>query len=87
MRLNGWNYIPRGYGLTWDRPLKPTWLRVWMMTPVIDRFAYPLLVRRRIAYLTRHDGWDEAQCDPVPDGWRVEADAPTPYSDRPFEER
>ena len=41
MRIDGWNYLPRGYALAWDMQRAPTWLRVWFATPVLDRFAFP----------------------------------------------
>jgi hypothetical protein len=38
--------IPEGYGATFDVASAPLWLRVWFTTPFVDRFAYPLLVKR-----------------------------------------
>lgn len=51
MRLEGWNHIPDGYGARFDLPAAPRWLRVLFRTPFLDRFAYPLLVKRGHGYL------------------------------------
>lgn len=76
MRLDGWDYVPRGYGLRLDVRADPLWLRCLYRSPFLDRFAYPLLVRRGHAYLTAHPGWTAAQREVVPDvGWRVEVAA------------
>ncbi len=68
MKLDGWNYIPRGYGLAWDLQRAPLWLRAWFAVPVLDRFAYPVLVRRRIAFLTPQPAWSDADREPVRQG-------------------
>jgi hypothetical protein len=68
MRLVGWNDIPAGYGADFDLREAPLWLRVWFSTPLLDRFAYPVAVRRGYGWLMPQPG-----CKPVPvgDGWRV----------------
>ncbi|GAC1611591.1 MAG: hypothetical protein NVS3B26_25990 [Mycobacteriales bacterium] len=73
MILLGWNVIPRGYGARYDAPAAPLWLRGLFHTPFLDRFAYPLFVRRGHAYLTPQAAVPEAQREPVPAvGWRIE---------------
>ena len=58
MRLDGWNHVPDGYGATFDRTGAPLWLRVLVRTPFVDRFGYPLLVRRGLGQLHAHPGAD-----------------------------
>ena len=71
VRIDGWNNVPEGYGLTWDLSYAPVWLRVWFRIPILDRFAYPQLIRRRFAWLTPHPYWPEGKRGPVPPGWFV----------------
>lgn len=71
MKISGWNYIPEGYGLSWDLMSAPLWLRVWFHCPLVVRFAYPLLIRRGAAWLTVHPDWPEDDREAVPDGWLV----------------
>lgn len=71
VRLEGWNHIPAGYGATFETGSAPWWLRGWTKTPWIDRFSYPLLVRRGLGWLTAFPtmpGQDREE--PAP-GWRV----------------
>ncbi len=71
MRLMpGWNHIPEGYGADFDTDAAPWWLRVWLNIPFVDRFAYPVLIRRGHAYLTPHPGW-VGPLGPVTGGWRL----------------
>ena len=72
MRLDGWNYIPKGYGLGWDLREAPLWLRFWFRTPFLDRFAYPVVIRRGFAWLNPHPWWREEDRERVPSGWCVE---------------
>jgi len=74
MRLEGWNSVPRGYGATFDLSSAPVWLRIWFAVPLVDRFAYPVAVRRGYGSLTPHPGWPSAGRGDVPDGWRVTDD-------------
>jgi hypothetical protein len=78
VRLDGWNHIPRGYGLTWDLGTSPAWLRIWLATPFLDRLAYPVLIRRQVAWLVPHPGWRDEDRDPVPRGWLVKDRSETP---------
>ena len=71
VRLDGWNYIPRGYGLQWDLTDAPLWLRMWFHSPILDRFAYPVVVHRGFAWLSPHRGWQETDREEVPPGWRI----------------
>lgn len=71
--MEGWNVGPRGYGARFDVRAAPLWLRLLFHTPFIDRFAYPLLVRRGLVYLTPSPALDAADRDPFPSGgWRLE---------------
>ena len=85
MKLDGWNYIPRGYGLQWDLSQAPLWLRAWFRFPVLDRFAYPVVIRRGFASLSPHRGWADEDREQVPPGWRITATEPvtTPLEQRP----
>ena len=71
MRIDGWNNLPGGYGLHWDLERAPTWLRIWFATPVLDRFAFPVLIRRHVAWLVPPPGWNDEERDRVPPGWLV----------------
>jgi len=71
VKIDGWSNIPEGYGLTWDLSKAPLWLRVWFRIPILDRFAYPKLIRRQFAWLVPHPDWPEAEREPVPPGWLV----------------
>jgi hypothetical protein len=72
MNLEGWNSIPRGYGASFELEGAPVWLRTWLHAPFIDRFAYPLAIRRGFGVLTPHRGCPPEERGPVPEGWRVE---------------
>ena len=76
MKLTGWNDIPRGYGASFETKAAPLWLRVLYATPFVDRFAYPLLVRRGLGVLTPHPGASMADRDEVTGGWRIEVSSP-----------
>lgn len=71
VRLEGWNQVPRGAGASFETASAPGWLRVLAATPVLDRFAYPLLVRRGLGWLQVHDAavFDEQAAARA--GWRV----------------
>ena len=69
VRIDGWNYVPRGYSLSSDASGAPLWLRAWLQVPFIDRFAYPLTVRRGHFRLSPMPGWQEGDRDAVPPGW------------------
>ncbi|MDX6199470.1 MAG: hypothetical protein QOJ79_2621 [Actinomycetota bacterium] len=71
MRLDGWNAIPTGYGATFDVGAAPWWLRLLFHAPSVDRFAYPLLVKRGLGVLSPHPGWPRERLGPVAGGWRV----------------
>lgn len=71
VRLEGWNHIPAGYGARFDVKAAPLWLRMLFHTPFIDRFAYPLLVRRGRGYLQASPLPPEP-LGAVPDGWRID---------------
>ena len=73
MRLDGWNAIPNGYGAHFDVGAAPWWLRVLFQTPFVDRFAYPLLVRRGLGVLSPHPGWPPERLGLVPNGWRLDS--------------
>ena len=74
MDLPGWNVIPAGYSARFDVAAAPLWLRVFFRTPFIDRFAYPLMVRRGYAFLAPFPS-SAGKRDPVPSGgWRLEDD-------------
>ena len=72
MRLEGWNHIPEGYGARFDVKAAPLWLRFLFNTPVIDRFAYPLLVKRGHGYLRTSPEWPAERLGDVRGGWRID---------------
>ena len=74
MRLQGWNEIPDGYGAWFDLNRAPLWLRLWFRTPFLDRFAYPVVVRRGFGHLTAHPGWSPDQLGEIGPGWRTDPD-------------
>lgn len=71
MKLEGWNHIPHGYAAEFDLEHAPRWLRVWFNCPFLDRFAYPVVVRRGFASLSLMPGAQPGA--PIADGWRVVA--------------
>lgn len=72
MRRTGWN-VPRGYGARFDPSGAPRWLRLLYGTPFLDRFAYPLLVRRGLGFLSPQPGWPDEDLGVVDGGWRLES--------------
>ena len=72
MRLEGWNHVPEGYGARFDVRTAPLWLRVLFSTPLLDRFAYPLLVGRGCGYLQAFPEQPPQGVGDVPDGWRID---------------
>lgn len=72
VRLEGWNHIPEGYGARFDVRHAPRWLRLLFHTPFIDRFAYPLLVKRDLGYLRSSPHLAAEELGSVPGGWRVD---------------
>jgi hypothetical protein len=74
VRLEGWNHVPNGLGAWFDLAAAPWWLRVWFHTPFVDRFAYPILVRRGHGQLSIHPGFtvsQEAITGARAAGWRI----------------
>lgn len=80
MRLVGWNEIPRGYGARFEISAAPVWLRLLYGAPFLDRFAYPLLVRRGLGFLVQQPGWQKEDRDVVDGGWRLDTEAHPPGS-------
>ena len=73
MKLEGWNSMPNGYSARFDLNAAPRWLRNWAAVPFIDRFAYPLLVKRGFAYLTAQPTLVRiASADEMARGWKME---------------
>lgn len=72
MRLEGGNQISAGYGARFDVNASPLWLRALFNTPFLDRFAYPLLVRRGHGYLKPSPGMAPQGLGDVPAGWRID---------------
>jgi len=56
VRILGWSSIPDGYGAIVDTERVPRWLHLWSRTPLLDRFCYPVLVKRGLLYLIPHPG-------------------------------
>jgi len=66
--LTGWNDIPAGYSASFDTEAAPWWLGLWMRGPFIDRFAYPVMVRRGYGYLHPMPG---SELGPITGNWKV----------------
>ncbi|MFJ1758164.1 hypothetical protein [Kitasatospora sp. NPDC088134] len=45
MRIPGWNHLDGRHGLPLRTHDYPLWLRAWLRVPLVDRFAYPHVVR------------------------------------------
>ena len=71
MLLEGWNHVPDGCIASFDVVGAPAWLRGLVRIPLLDRFAYPLLVRGGFGFLTVDDlnRFDEASARRL--GWQV----------------
>lgn len=80
MRLSGWNDIPPGYGASFEVARAPAWIRILFKTPFLDRFAYPLLVRRGLGVLHAFPDRSPDELGPVRGHWRVE---PPAHQSRP----
>jgi len=78
MRLEGWSQIPDGYGASFDVRSAPLWLRAWFCTPLLDRFAYPRMVKRGFGYLTLQPGVAHEDSGDVGEGWRIRHEANQP---------
>lgn len=76
MRLVGWNEIPDGYGTWFDISRAPLWLRLWFRTPILDKFARPVAVRRGFGYLTPEPGLAAEQLGDVGPGWQIAPSEP-----------
>lgn len=72
VRLEGWDHIPRGYGGALRRPGGSWWLRLLWRTPLLDRFAHPLLVKRGHGYLSPSPAVLSDELGPVTSGWKIE---------------
>jgi hypothetical protein len=72
MRLEAWNDIPHGYSARYDIKSAPLWLRAVVHTPFVDRFAYPVLLRRGHGYLSPSPAIPAEQLDAVPAAWRID---------------
>lgn len=73
MRLEGWNSIPDGYGAWFDIGRAPLWLRLWFHTPFLDRYAYPVAVRRGFGHLVPVPGQALDGVRKFEAGWQVGA--------------
>jgi hypothetical protein len=63
------------FGARFDTAAAPWWLRAWFATPLLDRFAYPVLVRRGYGHLSPHPGIvpdAQAIADATKEGWRID---------------
>lgn len=76
MRLVGWNDIPDGFASSFEISRAPLWLRLWFRTPVLDKFARPVAVRRGFGYLAPDAKLAPEQLGKVGPGWRVAAERP-----------
>jgi hypothetical protein len=73
--LEGWNHVPWEFGARFEITAAPWWLRAWYATPLLDRFAYPVLVRRGYGHLSPHPGTvpdTKAIADATKAGWRID---------------
>lgn len=85
MRLAGWNDIPEGYQPWFEIDRAPLWLRWWFRTPVVEKFAYPVAVRRGFGNLTAQPELLPEQLGEVGSDWRVAPDGtPAPSVVTPY---
>ena len=71
MDLEGWNSIPQGSTAAFNVGAAPWWLRGLLRTPFVDRFAYPLLVRRGLGALDVVDPDVFDGDSALAEGWRI----------------
>jgi hypothetical protein len=71
VHLEGWNRVPRGGVATFDWGRAPLWIKVVRRIPIVDRFCYPVMVRRSLGSLTPcgPDPLDEPAARRL--GWRI----------------
>jgi hypothetical protein len=76
MNHEGWNHAPQGFRATFDTDAAPWWLRAVVSTPFIDRFGYPVVVRRGLRYRTPHPDVVAdplVKADAIRAGWNIES--------------
>lgn len=72
--LEGWNHVPAGFAAEFELVGAPWWLRAWFVTPFVDRFAYPVIVRRGHGRLIAHPGVapsSHVEAEALRAGWRI----------------
>lgn len=78
MRLAGWNEVADGYGPWFEISCAPWWLHLWFHTPVLDKFAYPVAVRRGFGRLAPKLGLPPQDLGDVGPGWQIAPARPGP---------
>lgn len=78
MHLEGWNHVPAGATASfgWDRA--PRWVRLLHRSPIIDRFAYPVMVHLGLGRLSVVHAEQFSAAEATARGWVV---LPPDYED------
>ncbi len=69
--MEGWNHIPHGYGAIFNFESGPAWLRIWIQIPFVDRFAYPIAVRKGLGTLIPMPNFLDKDRENIGPGWNV----------------
>ncbi len=71
MDILGWDILPEKCEIEFRFEEGPVWLRLMALTPFFEKFAYPIAIRRHIAYLWS-DSFSREQCKALEAlGWIV----------------
>ncbi len=72
VKLEGWNHIPAHSGATFNLTGAPRWLVVMNQIPFVDRFSYPILVRRGYGMLHPDNDGEFDVHAAAAKGWTIE---------------
>lgn len=71
MNLVGWNVLPDNCSVEFIFEEGPTWLKVLALTPFLDRFAYPIAVKRGLGFLWSSTLSEEEILELESWGWNI----------------
>jgi len=72
MRLKGWNEIPSDFDLEIAFDKGPRWLEMLALTPLVERWAYPIGVSKGVVYLRAPDNFSRNTPNSII-GWEIKA--------------